>query len=93
MNLLVDENISWRLKNYLKDYFDLIVPAREISSEIPVKDLTIWNYALENNFLILTNDDDFYKLSALRGFPPNVILLKTGNMKTIFVANLLIKNI
>ena len=93
MNLLIDENLSWRLGNYLKDYFTVIISAREIGSEGPVKDSMIWDYALKNNFLILTNDDDFYKLSTLKGFPPKVILLKTGNMKTIFVANLLIKHI
>ena len=93
MNLLIDENLSWRLGGYLKDYFSKIIHVKDINSPKLISDLAIREYALKNNLMILTNDDDFYKLSTLYGFPPKVILLKTGNMKTIFIANLLIKNI
>ncbi len=92
MNLLIDENLSWRLSGYLKEYFFIITHARELSSIKSVSDEAIWEYALKNDFIILTNDDDFYKLSTLKGFPPKVILLKAGNAKTLFIANLLIKN-
>ena len=93
MNLLIDENLSWRLAGYLEDYFSEIIHVKDINSTKPVSDTAIWDYALKNDLMILTNDDDFYKLSTLKGFPQKVILLKTGNSKSILIANLIVKNI
>jgi len=30
------------------------------------------------NFIIVTNDDDFLNLTNMKGFPPKVVLLRTG---------------
>ncbi|MFH6946209.1 MULTISPECIES: DUF5615 family PIN-like protein [unclassified Flavobacterium] len=48
----------------------------------PAKDIEIWNFAKQNDFTILTLDDDFEKLSLLKGAPPKVIILKTFNKNT-----------
>ena len=56
-------------------------------------DVVIWDYALENDFVIVTKDDDFRQLSALRGAPPKVLWLNLGNCDTIFVAQLLLRNV
>lgn len=40
--------------------------------------------------MIVTNDDDFSRLSLKNGFPPKVILLRIGNHRTQDVAELLI---
>jgi len=61
-----------------------------IGLPVPATDQAIWNYAKENEFLIVTNDEDFLDLVNLRGFPPKVVLLRTGNQSTLFIANLLI---
>jgi len=93
MNLLLDENLSWRLIKKLKVDFTLIVHSNEI---IPLnkrpKDWEIWNYANENNFVIVTNDEDFLRLSLTKGFPPKVVLLRIGNAPTNKIADILIKN-
>lgn len=57
---------------------------------IPAKDSEIWEYAKKNNLLIVTNDEDFFNLSSFRGFPPKVILLKTGNQSRRYMEKLLI---
>jgi len=41
--------------------------------------IDIWNYALDNGYIIITKDKDFVDLLELNGFPPKIVLLKTGN--------------
>lgn len=53
------------------------------------RDVLIWDYARQHNFVILTQDEDFLELSLLRGSPPKVILLRTGNLPSQEVAALL----
>jgi predicted nuclease of predicted toxin-antitoxin system len=59
---------------------------------VPAKDIDIWNYALDKNFIIVTNDEDFLNLLNVKGFPPKVVLLKTGNQSNSFILELLIKH-
>jgi len=42
-------------------------------------DAEIYRFAGENDFTIVTKDDDFEYLSQQLGAPPKVILLKIGN--------------
>ncbi|WP_243235304.1 DUF5615 family PIN-like protein [Flavobacterium pectinovorum] len=42
----------------------------------------MWEFARQNNYTILTHDDDFEKLLLLKGVPPKVIILKTFNQNT-----------
>jgi predicted nuclease of predicted toxin-antitoxin system len=46
----------------------------------PAKDIEIWNYAAANGCTIVTQDSDFLNLFETRGYPPKIILLRTGNM-------------
>ena len=46
----------------------------------PAKDTEIWNYAAANGYIIVTQDSDFLNLFETRGYPPKIVLLKTGNM-------------
>lgn len=45
-------------------------------------DRSIWNYAKEEYFTIVTFDADFYDLVTLYGHPPKVIWLRMGNTST-----------
>lgn len=92
MNLLLDANISWRLKKLIENHFAKIIHADDLPFKQPVTDLQIWNYAKENDCIIVTNDEDYFNLSVLYSFPPKIILLKTGNQKTLQVSSLLIKH-
>jgi predicted nuclease of predicted toxin-antitoxin system len=93
MSLLLDANISWRLTDKLKIYFDDCKHVDHIELAVPASDIDIWEYALKNNMIIVTNDEDFLNLINLKGFPPKVILLKTGNQSNRFIESLLIKHI
>jgi predicted nuclease of predicted toxin-antitoxin system len=90
MKLLLDANISWKLINILTPIFGECTHVDLINLAVPVKDLDIWNYALENGYIIITKDNDFLDLLELKGFPPKVILIKTGNNSSKTLADLII---
>jgi predicted nuclease of predicted toxin-antitoxin system len=90
MKLLLDANISWKLINILAPVFGECNHVDFINLPVPAKDIDIWNYALENGFIIITKDNDFLDLLELKGFPPKVILIKTGNNSSKILAELII---
>ena len=90
MKLLLDANISWKIVKILKPIFDDCIHVDLINLPVPAKDLDIWNFALENDYIITTKDNDFLNLLELKGFPPKVILIKTGNNSSKIVADLII---
>lgn len=47
---------------------------------------------LSQKMLIVTNDEDFLHLSSTKGFPPKVILLRTGNQNRKYIEQLIITN-
>jgi predicted nuclease of predicted toxin-antitoxin system len=57
----------------------------------PAKDSEIWKYALQNDYVIVTHDFDFLNLLEVHGYPPKVILLKTGNIDSNTTLNILVK--
>ena len=93
MKLLLDANISWRLVSILKEHFGECVHADSIPELVfPAKDSKIQQYAKDNGYFVITRDNDFDDLFTLKGFPPKIVLLKTGNCSRIFTADLLIKS-
>ena len=90
MKLLLDANISWKLVKILKHPFGECVHVDSIGLKVPAEDVDIWNYALENEYIIITKDNDFIDLLEKNGFPPKVVLLRTENSSTQALAELLI---
>ncbi|WP_419700010.1 DUF5615 family PIN-like protein [Mucilaginibacter sp. NFX135] len=88
IRLIADENISWRLKKSLSQWD--ILPSNEIKLNERLSDSAIWQFAKTNNYTILTFDEDFCELQNLYSFPPKIIWLRTGNVSTKQIANLLI---
>jgi len=62
MKILLDANISWKLTNTLKQIYDDCAHVDLIGLSVPAGDITIWNYALENGYSIITKDNDFLNL-------------------------------
>jgi predicted nuclease of predicted toxin-antitoxin system len=52
-------------------------------------DRTVWKYAGENGFAIVSLDADFADLATLLGPPPKVIWLRCGNQPTAMVDHLI----
>ena len=81
MKLPLDQNLSYRLLARLETTFPGSSQIHRLGME-HADDVTIWRFAQENGFAIVTQDSDFYERSLVRGFPPQVIWLKCGNVST-----------
>lgn len=92
MKLLLDANLSWRLIEVLKEHFSDCFHVDKIGYSVPVTDLQIWNYAKDNDLVIVTNDEDFLNFMDTKGYPPKVVLLRTGNQANSFIISILIKH-
>ena len=88
----MDANISWRIAAQLQQHFDDCIHIDRTNLDAPAKDIEIWDYALKNNFIIVTNDDDFLHFIQTKNFPPKIILLRTGNQSSDYIAKLLIRH-
>jgi len=74
--LLIDENLPATLAAMLN------VPCMHVTDlGEQIADETLWNYAGENNWIILTKDADFFNKLTLHGAPPRVVWLRTGNLR------------
>lgn len=91
MKLLFDQNISFRIIDKVKNHFENVQQIRQVGIE-NADDITIWQFAKENNYAIVSFDADFNDLANLRGVPPKIIWLRIGNMITDNIAHLLIKH-
>nr|WP_261376884.1 DUF5615 family PIN-like protein [Gillisia sp. Hel_I_86] len=52
----------------------------------------MWEYAKRNDFVIVTFDVDFSDIASMKGSPPKIIWLRTGNMTTNKLVEILIKH-
>ena len=81
MKLLFDQNISFRIVNKIQSIFPNSKQVRLLELE-DASDIEIWNYAKANDFTIVTFDADFADIAYIKGCPPKIIWLRTGNMTT-----------
>lgn len=80
MKILVDQNIAPRL---IENVMDIFPDSLHINSISPVlnSDQDIWKYALNNNFVLVTTDANFFDYSILAEKAPKTIFIK-GNLIT-----------
>jgi len=90
MKLLFDQNISFRLIKRIIDIFPDAKQVRQLGLENST-DTEIFDFAKRNNFAIVTFDSDFCDLNIIRGFPPKIIWIRTGNTTTKKLEDLLRK--
>jgi predicted nuclease of predicted toxin-antitoxin system len=91
MKLLFDENLSPKLPNRLSDLFPNLLHVRDVGMKA-TSDPIVWDYAKDNNLMIVSKDADMHDLSLVLGNPPKVIWLRLGNCSTSQVENLLRRN-
>ena len=90
MKLLFDQNISFRILSKIKSVFPDSVQVREIGLE-DASDKEIWSYAKRNAYTIVTFDSDFYDFTLVWGSPPKIVLIKSHNQTTNYIAEILIE--
>jgi predicted nuclease of predicted toxin-antitoxin system len=88
VKLLFDQNLSPRLVAHLGDIYPQSAHVREVDLE-RADDSTVWKYAAEHGFTIISKDSDFHQRSLLFGYPPKVIWVRLGNCSTGDVEELL----
>ena len=91
MKLLFDQNISFRILRLLPNSFSDCMHVKSVGLN-DCNDAEIWLYAKQNGYTIVTFDADFFDLSTLKGFPPKIIWLRTGNFTTSEIAEQIILN-
>ena len=90
MKLLLDQNISFRV---IKKIAHLYPDSKQVTGLglTDASDISIWQYAKNQDFTIVTFDADFYDIANIKGHPPKIIWLRTGNTRTDNIAKLLIE--
>ena len=88
MKLLFDENLSLRLPRLLADLFPNPLHVRDVGMKA-TDDPIVWDYAKDNDFMIVSKDADMHDLSLVFGNPPKVVWLWLGNCSTRQVEELL----
>ena len=88
MKLLFDENLSPALARRIADLFPDSVHVRDVGMKA-TDDPTVWEYAKDNDFMIVSKDADMHDLSLVFGNPPKVVWLRPGNCSTRQVEELL----
>ena len=91
MKLLFDQNISFLIIKRLRGKFPEIANVKSFKLE-NTPDSKIWDFAKINSYFIVTYDNDFYDFSLVKGFPPKIILIKSGNLKLDSLVELLLEN-
>ena len=90
MRLLFDQNISYRIMKVLPEKYSGSSHVKQ-ENLINASDKQIWDFAKTNEYTIVTQDSDFNDLNILNGFPPKIIWIRTGNIKTVALMNILIE--
>jgi predicted nuclease of predicted toxin-antitoxin system len=91
VKILLDQNISFRVVGLLIASFEKVDHVKMIGFT-DASDKEIWDYALLNNYTIITFDSDFIEIATLRGTPPKIVWLRFGNSSNLKIANKLLLN-
>lgn len=89
--LLFDQNLSPLLVDHLADLHAGSAHVSTLGLGTAL-DRTVWEYARQHDYIIVTKDADFGELSLLLGFPPKVVWIRRGNCSTRDIEALLRKN-
>jgi predicted nuclease of predicted toxin-antitoxin system len=88
VKLLFDQNLSNRLINDLEDCFPGSQHVRTAGLS-QAEDEAVWEYARDNQLVIISKDADFHQRSFLYGAPPKVIWVRLGNCTTADIETIL----
>jgi predicted nuclease of predicted toxin-antitoxin system len=88
--LLFDQNLSYKIIGQIEHLFPNSNHVRLLKLD-KADDLTVWKYAKNNDFHIVSKDTDFNDMNALYGFPPKIIWIDIGNTTTDAIIKLLQK--
>ena len=76
MRFLIDSNLSAKLSAWTGTSFQYVADL-----EPGWSDEQVWQYAMEQDLVIVTKDADFYHWALLRDPAPPIVQFKIGNMR------------
>ena len=88
MKLLLDQNISRKLVPLLREEFLDSAHVAELDLAQST-DRQIWDYAGQNDYVIVSKDSDFRQLAFLFGPPPKAVWLDVGNVSSSTILELI----
>jgi predicted nuclease of predicted toxin-antitoxin system len=88
VRLLLDENLSESVIPGILDLYPESLHIRLLGAG-GAADGIVWQLAKEHECLLVTRDEDFLRLSIMRGAPPKVVWLAVGNPSNQDIVNLL----
>lgn len=91
MRLLFDEQLAEDLCDLLRDAFPESQHVR-LPDCGGVSDERVLQLAIEHKCVLVTKDEDFHRLSVLRGGSPKVVWIRLGNCATADIASLLLEH-
>ena|SRR5665811_1162149 len=91
MKLLFDENLSPKLPRLLEKQFPGSVHVRDCGLKGRA-DQTVWEYARDHGFTLVSKDGDFNHRSLLLGPPPKLVWLCLGNCTRDQLLDLILKH-
>ena len=91
MKLLFDQNISFRIMRLLPESFSDCRHVLSVGLD-DCDDHVIWTFAKQNGFTVVTFDADFFNIATLKGSPPKIVWLRTGNLTTFEIVERIVFN-
>jgi predicted nuclease of predicted toxin-antitoxin system len=88
VRLLFDQNLSHRLCDAIADLYPGAAHVRDFGLA-SADDETVWLFARERGYTIVSKDEDFHQRSFVFGHPPKVIWIRLGNCTTEQIVNVL----
>jgi predicted nuclease of predicted toxin-antitoxin system len=92
VKLLFDENLSPKLSVRLAKLYPDSTHVSLVGLE-RADDTTVWQYARDHGFSVVTKDADFEEISLRLGSPPKLIWLRRGNCTVDDTAQMLSANV
>jgi predicted nuclease of predicted toxin-antitoxin system len=81
LKLLFDQNISFKITRFTESTFPGCIHVTQVGLQ-DESDIRIFEFARSNGYTIVTFDSDFIDLCVVKGAPPKIIWLRTGNQTT-----------
>ena len=93
MKFLVDAHLPMRLANWLKERGHDGIHTRELPLKNETDDIDIIQLSVDQDRIVVSKDEDFFKYFILKGQPPKLLMLTMGNIVNKELIDLFEKNI
>lgn len=80
MKFLIDAHLPMRLVYWLRERGHDVIHTRELPLKNETDDIDIIQLSVEQDRIVVSKDEDFYKYFILKGQPPKLLMLTMGNI-------------